>query len=112
MFNPLELMGKLKEMQSEMEKTRSMLDDITVTSEAGGGMVKVTANANRKILRVEIDRDIIDPSDKEMIEDLVAAAVNIALERAEDKAREEINKVSSGFMPNIPGFDLSKFQGK
>ena len=73
MFNPLELMGKLKEMQSEMEKTRSMLDDITVTSEAGGGMVKVTANANRKILRVEIDRDIIDPSDKEMIEDLVAA---------------------------------------
>ena len=112
MFNPLELMGKLKEMQSEMEKTRSMLEDITVTSESGGGMVKVTANANRKILRVEIDRDIISPSDKEMIEDLVAAAVNIALERAEEKAREEINKVSSGFMPNIPGFDMSKFQGK
>ncbi len=112
MFNPLELMGKLKEMQAEMEKTRSRLDEISVTSEAGGGLVRVTANANRKILKVEVDPDIMDRDDKEMMEDLIAAAVNIALERAEEVAREEIGKASSGIMPNIPGFDLSKFTGK
>lgn len=109
MFNPLEMLGKLKEMQAEMEKTRERLDDINVTAEAGGGMVRVTANANRKILKVEVDPEIMDREDKEIMEDLIAAAVNKALETAETTARDEINKVSSGMMPNIPGFDLSKF---
>lgn len=109
MFNPLEMLGKLKEMQAEMEKTRGRLDDINVSAEAGGGMVRVTANANRKILKVEVDPEIMDRDDKEIMEDLIAAAVNKALEEAEKTAREEINKVSNGMMPNIPGFDLSKF---
>lgn len=109
MFNPLEILGKLKDMQAEMEKTRAKLDDITVSSEAGGGMVRVTANANRKILKIEVDPDIVN--DKEMMEDLIAAAVNKALDQAEQTARDEINKASSGMMPNIPGFDPSKFGG-
>ena len=109
MFNPLEILGKLKEMQKEMEKTRSKLDEMIVSSEAGGGMVKVTANANRKILKIEVDPDILD--DKEMMEDLITAAVNGALDKAEQAAREEVNKASSGMMPNIPGFDPSKFGG-
>lgn len=100
-------MGKLKEMQAEMEKTRARLDDITVSADAGGGMVRVTANGNRKILKIEVDPDIMDKDDKEMMEDLIAAAVNKVLDEAEVMAREELNKVSSGFMPNIPGFDLS-----
>lgn len=109
MLNPMELMGKLKEMQAEMENARNRLDELTITSESGGGMVKVTANGNRKILKIEVDPEIIDPADKEIMEDLIAAAVNKALEEAEVTAREEISKVSSGFMPNIPGMDMSNF---
>lgn len=109
MFNPLEILGKLKDMQKEMEKTRSKLDEMVVHSDAGGGMVKVTANGNRKILKIEVDPEIMD--DKEMVEDLITAAVNLALTKAEEAAREEVNKASSGMMPNIPGFDPSKFGG-
>ena len=111
MLNPMDLMGKLKEMQAEMENARQRLDDLTITAESGGGMVKVTANGNRKVIKIEVDPDIIDPADKEIMEDLIAAAVNKAMEEAEVKARDEIGKVSSGFMPNIPGMDMSNLGG-
>jgi nucleoid-associated protein EbfC len=109
MFNPMDLMGKLKEMQAEMEKVKQRLDDITITAESGGGMVVVTANANRKVLRIEVDADIVNANDKEMMEDLIAAAVNKAMEAAENVARDEVNRVSTSMMPNIPGMDMSKF---
>lgn len=109
MLNPMELMGKLREVQAEMERVKQSLDDMIITSSSGGGMVKVTANGNRKVLKIEIDPDIIDRSDKEMLEDLVVAAVNKAMEDAEEQARQALAKVSSGMMPNIPGFDMNKF---
>jgi DNA-binding YbaB/EbfC family protein len=109
MFNPLDLMGKLKDMQAEMERARQRLDDITITAESGGGMVVVTANANRKVLKITVDADLMDRNDKEIMEDLIAAAVNKAMEAAENVAREEIGRVSSNFMPNIPGMDMSQF---
>lgn len=105
----MELMGKLKEMQAEMERTRERLDDIIVYAETGGGMVKVSANANRKLLKIEVDPDIIDKEDKEMMEDLIVAAVNKAMEEAEKRAQAEVAKVSSGLLPNIPGMDMSNF---
>ena len=109
MFNPMELMGKIREMQAEMERVKQSLDDMIVTASSGGGMVKVTANGNRKVLKIEIDPDIVDKSDKEMLEDLVVAAVNKAMEEAEEHARQALAKVSGGMMFNIPGFDFGKF---
>lgn len=111
MFNPLDMMGKLKEMQAEMERVRQRLDDITITAESGGGMVVVTANANRKILKIQVDPDIMEKSDKEIMEDLITAAVNKAIDAAENVARDEVGKVTKGIMPNIPGMDLSNFGG-
>ena len=108
MLNFADMFGKIQKMQDEMKKAREKLDEIIVDAEAGGGMVRVKANANRKILKIEIDPDIIDPKDPEIMADLVAAAVNKALENAETVAREEIKKVSSDALPNIPGLDLSK----
>ena len=108
MFNPMELMGKLREVQAEMERVKQRLDGITLTSETGGGMVRVTANANRKILKIEVDPDIIDKNDKEMMEDLIVAAVNKVMEEAENLSRQEISKVSSGMLPNMPGLDPTK----
>ena len=109
MLNFADMFGKIREMQEEMKKAREKLDDLIVEAEAGGGMVRVKANANRKVLKIEVDPDIIDPNDPEIMADLIAAAVNKALESAEALARDEIQKISSDVMPNIPGLDLSKF---
>ncbi len=109
MFNITDMMGKVKEMQDRLKVVRGQLDGIVVESEAGGGMVRVKANANRKVLKISIDPDIIDKEDPEIMEDLIAAAVNKALEKAEERGREELQEATRGIMPNIPGLDLSKF---
>ena len=108
MLNFADMFGKIKQMQEEVKRVKEKLDEMTVESEAGGGMVRVTANGNRKILKIEIDRDIIDPNDPEIMADLITAAVNKALEKSEELSKEEIQKVTADNMPNIPGLDLSK----
>ena len=116
MFNPLDLMGKLKEMQSvngartsASRRNHHHCSRRQRAPTAVQGMVVVTANANRKILKITVDADLMDRNDKEIMEDLIAAAVNKAMEAAENVAREEIGRVSNNFMPNIPGMDMSQF---
>ena len=109
MFNLGDMMGKFQEMQSRLKEVREQLDGILVESESGGGMVRVTANANRKIMKIKVDPDIIDKDDPEILEDLIVAAVNKALEQAEARGREELEGATKGLLPNIPGLDLSKF---
>jgi DNA-binding YbaB/EbfC family protein len=101
-----DLMGKMKEMQARLKEAKESLDGIIVEAEAGGGMVRVKANANRKVLKINIDPDVIDKDDPEIMEDLIAAAVNKALAKAEEKGQEEIQNATQGMMPNIPGLDL------
>lgn len=102
-------MGKFQEMQNRLKEIREGLDDIMVESEAGGGMVRVTANANRRIIKIDIDPDIIDKNDPEIMQDLITAAVNKALEKADERGRQELEGATKGMLPNIPGLDLSKF---
>ncbi len=109
MLNIPDMMGKFQEMQGRLKEVREQMDHITVESESGGGMVRVTANANRKILKIDIDPDIIDKDDPEIMADLITAAVNKALEQAEERGREELESATKGMLPNIPGLDLSKF---
>ena len=109
MFNLSDMMGKFQEMQSRLKEVKERLDDIIVESESGGGMVRVEANANRKVIKIHIDPDIIDKEDPEIMEDLVTAAVNKALEKAEARGREELESATKGMLPNIPGIDLSRF---
>lgn len=101
-------MGKIQEMQGRLKDVREQLDDVLVDAEAGGGMVRVTANCNRKILKIEVDPDIIDKDDPEIMVDLITAAVNKALDKAEAKGREELQSATQGILPNIPGLDLGK----
>lgn len=108
MFNLGDMMGKIKEMQERLQAAKEQLDDIIVEAEAGGGMVRVTANANRKILKIKVDTDIIDKNDPEIMEDLITAAVNKALEQAETRGRDELQDATKGIMPNMPGLDLGK----
>ncbi len=93
-----------------MKEVQGRLGEVTVEAEAGGGMVKVTANGNRKIVSIDLDKDVIDPEDKEMVEDLVVAGVNKALEKAEEAAKEKMQEVYKDILPGggIPGMDMSK----
>ena len=109
MFNLPDMMGKFQEMQNRMKEIRESLDKITVDAEAGGGMVRVQASGNRRILKIEIDPDIIDKDDPEIMADLITAAVNKALDAAQTRGREEMEGATKGMLPNIPGLDLGKF---
>ena len=106
MFNPGDIMGKIQEMQAKIRDAQAKMDNVTVESEAGGGMVRVRANANRKVLKIEIDPTIVDKEDTEFMSDLIAAAVNKALEKAEARGKEEMQKATDCIMPNIPGLNL------
>lgn len=101
------MMKQIQKMQAEMEKVQNELGNKTVTEESGGGMVKATANGKKEIISVEIDAEVIKDNDKDMLEDLVVAAVNKALESAGKMAEEELGNVTRGMIPpglNIPGF--------
>ena len=101
------MMKQVQKMQAEMEKVQNELENKVVTEESGGGMVKATANGKKGIVSIEIDNEIIESGDKEMIEDLVVAAVNKALDSAGRMAEEEMGDVTKGMIPpgmNIPGF--------
>jgi nucleoid-associated protein EbfC len=106
MFDMMKMMGKVKEMQEKMKEVQENLVNIKVTAEAGAGMVKATVNCKKQLVDLEIDKDIINPDDPEMMNDLIVAAVNKALEMADAKAREEVKKQTEGMMPNIPGLDF------
>jgi len=109
--NMADMFGKFTELQSKMKEAQEELEKITVEAEAGGGMVKVTANGKRNILSIKLDEDVVDPDDKEMIEDLVVAGVNKALEKAQQAAQDKMQDAYKGIIPgggSIPGLDPSK----
>ncbi len=100
------MLKQVQKMQKEMQKVQSQLGNLTVSEEAGGGMIKATVNGNKELLSVEIDPQVIIPAEKEILEDLVVAAVNKALQSANKLAEEEMAKVTKGMLPpglNIPG---------
>ncbi len=101
------MMKQIQKLQDDMAKVQASLGNLTVTEEAGGGMIKATANGNKEIISVVIDPSVIVPEDKEILEDLVVAAVNKAIQSASKLAEEEMQKVTKGMLPpglNIPGF--------
>jgi nucleoid-associated protein EbfC len=102
------LMKQVQKMQEKMGEVQAQLENKTVTAEAGGGMIKVTANGRQQIVKIDLEKEVVDPEDIDMLEDLIVAAVNKALEESNNMAQEEMSKVTSGMLPNIPGM---KFPG-
>jgi DNA-binding YbaB/EbfC family protein len=88
-------------MQAKIMKIQEEMGERTVEASAGGGMVTVTANGKQEILSIRIEPEVVDPEDVEMLQDLVAAAVNEALKKAQEMMAEEMAKVTGGM--NIPG---------
>ncbi len=92
-------------IQKQMEEAQGKLDTIEVEGVSGGGLVKVRASAKGRIIAVSIDDSLIVPADKQMLEDLIAAAFNDAREKADAASNAEMSKMSSG-LPLPPGFKM------
>lgn len=100
------MMKQIQEMQERIAKVQAELEQKMVTAEAGGGMVKVTANGKQQIVRIEIEAEVVKPEEKEILEDLVVASVNKALEQSNALAQQEMQKATQGMIPNIPGLNF------
>ena len=109
MFDMMGMMGKVKELQEKMKQAQDELQFLTASAESGGGLVKATANGQRHVVKLEIDESLLTPQDREMLADLVVAAVNKALDEVGEKAKEELKNKTAGLMPNLPGLDLGNF---
>lgn len=97
------MMQQAQRMQESMQKAQEELANIEVTGNAGGGMVSVTMTCRHDVRKVEIDPSLME-DDKEMLEDLLAAAVNDAVRKVEQTSQEKMSGITAGL--NIPGMNL------
>ncbi|WKY43616.1 YbaB/EbfC family nucleoid-associated protein [Eubacteriaceae bacterium ES2] len=95
------MMKQVQKMQQDMAKMQSELEEKEVEATAGGGAVKVVANGKKNIVSINISPEVVDEDDLEMLEDLVMAAVNEALVKADEMVNSEMAKITGGM--NIPG---------
>ncbi|OQW89445.1 MAG: YbaB/EbfC family nucleoid-associated protein [Rhodoferax ferrireducens] len=104
MFNKGQLAGLMKQaqaMQENMKKAQDDLGNIEVSGESGAGLVKVTMTCKHEVRRVTIDPSLL-ADDKDMLEDLVAAAFNAAVRKVEETTNDKMGKITAG-MPGLPG---------
>lgn len=99
--NMNKMMKQVQKMQKDMMKLQDELMEKTVEATAGGGVVKAVANGKKELVSIEFDPEVVDPDDVEMLADLIMAAVNEALQKAEDMVAKEMGKITGGM--NIPG---------
>lgn len=100
-----DILNMAKNVQDELAKAQANLDKIEVEGVSGGGLVKVKATAKGRIIAVDIDPSLLAPSEKQMLEDLIAAAFNDARTKADVASQQEMGKMTAG-MPLPPGFKL------
>jgi DNA-binding YbaB/EbfC family protein len=96
-----QMMKQAQKLQARMMEMQAELGNRQVTAQAGGGMVEAVANGRQEVLSLRIDPEVVDPNDVDMLQDLILAAVNEALNRAREMMAQEMNKLTGGFQ--IPG---------
>jgi len=100
-LNRNQMMAQARKMQEQLIAAQEKAASTEVTSSAGGGMVKVTVTGDLRLKEIAIDPEAVDPEDVEMLQDMIVAAVNEALESADAAAQQQIGSVTNGL--NIPG---------
>ena len=95
------IMKQAQQMQARIARVQQELETREVEATAGGGMVTARVNGKQQVLDLKIEKDVVDPEDVEMLQDLVLAAVNEAVKKSQDMIQEEMSKVTGGM--NIPG---------
>ena len=97
------LMKQAQRMQRQMEETQKDLETKEFTAKAGGGAVEVTCIGKKEITKVKLDKEVVDPDDVEMLEDLLVAAVNEALEKVDAETTSAMSKFTGGMGGGMPG---------
>ena len=100
-MNQAAMMKQAQKLQQEMIRMQQEQEAKTFTAKAGGGMVTATVNGKHELLRLEINPEAVDPDDVEMLEDLIIAAVNEGMRKADESSQSEMSKLTGGL--NIPG---------
>jgi DNA-binding YbaB/EbfC family protein len=95
------MMKQAQKLQTQMLRLQEEMADKTVETTAGGGMIKVIANGRQQILSIQIEKEVVNPDDVEMLQDLMLAAVNDALQKSQEMVSAEMSKLTGGL--NIPG---------
>jgi len=97
------MMKQAQKMQEKMMQIQEELATKTVEATSGGGMVTAVVNGRHELVALTIERDVVDPGDIEMLQDLIVAAVNEGVRKAQEMAQEEMGRVTGGLNLNIPG---------
>ena len=100
-----DIMAMAQNVQAELAKAQDGLDQIQVEGASGGGLVRVKATAKGRIIGIELDASLLQPSEKQMLEDLIVAAFNDARAKADAASNTEMAKMTQG-LPLPPGFKL------
>ena len=100
-MSQMQQMQKLQALQREADAIQAEIEQKEITTTAGGGAVEVTVNGKKEITALKLDKEVVDPDDVEMLQDLVISAVNEAMRQIEEIANNEMSKLTGGM--NIPG---------
>ena len=101
--NMVNLMKQAQKMQRQMEEQAKEMETKEFTATAGGGAVEATVSGSKKIVKLKLDEEAVDPDDVEMLEDLIVAAVNEALEKVDAESASAMSKLTGGMGGGMPG---------
>jgi nucleoid-associated protein EbfC len=101
MKNMKNMMKQAQQLQAKMARMQEEMAEKTIEASAGGGMVKVVANGKQEVVSIHIEKEVVDPEDVDMLQDLILAAINEALVQSQKMVSDEMSKLTGGM--NIPG---------
>lgn len=96
------MLGHMQEAQAKVQEIQQKLAQLQATGEAGAGAVQATVNGSKSVLRLDIDKEYINPDEKEMLQDLIIAAINLANKAVEEKIQEEVKQHTEGMLGGLP----------
>jgi len=95
------MLRQVQQMQARLAKVQEELDEVTAEGQAGGGMVTATVNGKNRVVGIKLEKEVVDPNDIEMLQDLISAAVNTALDKVSELVSEKMSGLTGGM--KIPG---------
>ena len=104
MHNINNIMKQAKKMQEKIGKLQQELENKTIEAQAGGGMVRVVVNGKFEVVSLKIEKEVVNPEDIEMLQDLIVAAVNEGIRKSQEMASSEMSKITGGL--GIPGMGM------
>lgn len=102
-MNQAAMMKQIQKMQDDMQETQKNIEESEFSASSGGGAVEVVVNGSHEVKSIKINPEVVDPDDVEMLEDMLIAALNESIKKANDTMEREMNKITGGV--NIPGLN-------